>query len=250
VVEYTQLPQEAPLVLPSDDDDDHHQEDKKEAKCIPTTTVLHLHKLPHQKIKHESKKGSHSGGQVQLTSFKNGGGGGSRDGNTPRRNGCPTTKETDIDIDIGIHDGEQPSHKRWPVAGKICVNDLFVRYDSYSPTHTAAATSTNEGAAAGATSDLSNSKTTEGAPAKAAAAAAPAKAAAAAAGGGAAGITEAALKGVSFVMEAGSRVGVVGRTGSGKSTLVAALLRLIEPLHVKKREQHCSPPPRTLRCCV
>eukprot|EP00249_Psilotum_nudum_P023830 c28999_g1_i2 orf=516-5060(-) len=37
------------------------------------------------------------------------------------------------------------------------------------------------------------------------------------------------LKGVSFTIEGGQKVGVVGRTGSGKSTLVQAIFRLIEP---------------------
>jgi ATP-binding cassette subfamily C (CFTR/MRP) protein 4 len=36
------------------------------------------------------------------------------------------------------------------------------------------------------------------------------------------------LRGITFKIEGGSRVGVVGRTGSGKSTLVQALLRLLE----------------------
>lgn len=36
------------------------------------------------------------------------------------------------------------------------------------------------------------------------------------------------LKGLSFNIEGGTRVGIVGRTGSGKSTLVQALLRLLE----------------------
>jgi ATP-binding cassette subfamily C (CFTR/MRP) protein 4 len=36
------------------------------------------------------------------------------------------------------------------------------------------------------------------------------------------------LCGVSFKIEGGSRVGIVGRTGGGKSTLVQALLRLLE----------------------
>ena len=36
------------------------------------------------------------------------------------------------------------------------------------------------------------------------------------------------LKGLTFKIEGGSRVGVVGRTGGGKSTLVQSLLRLLE----------------------
>jgi ATP-binding cassette subfamily C (CFTR/MRP) protein 4 len=35
------------------------------------------------------------------------------------------------------------------------------------------------------------------------------------------------LRGVSLALQAGSRVGVIGRTGAGKSSLVAALLRLV-----------------------
>lgn len=37
------------------------------------------------------------------------------------------------------------------------------------------------------------------------------------------------LKGVSLDIAAGSKLGVVGRTGSGKSTLVSALFRIVEP---------------------
>jgi len=38
------------------------------------------------------------------------------------------------------------------------------------------------------------------------------------------------LRNLSFVIKPGSRVGVVGRTGAGKSTLVAALLRLVDTI--------------------
>ncbi|XP_050231387.1 ABC transporter C family member 8 isoform X2 [Mercurialis annua] len=37
------------------------------------------------------------------------------------------------------------------------------------------------------------------------------------------------LKGISCVFDEGTRVGVVGRTGSGKTTLISALFRLVEP---------------------
>lgn len=37
------------------------------------------------------------------------------------------------------------------------------------------------------------------------------------------------LKGLSFVTSPGERLGVVGRTGAGKSSLLLALLRIVEP---------------------
>ena len=41
--------------------------------------------------------------------------------------------------------------------------------------------------------------------------------------------TELVLKGVNFEIQSGQRVGVVGRTGAGKSSLMLCLLRLVEP---------------------
>ncbi|KAF7585561.1 hypothetical protein BBP40_010653 [Aspergillus hancockii] len=40
-----------------------------------------------------------------------------------------------------------------------------------------------------------------------------------------------ALKGISFIVPAGSKVGVCGRTGSGKSTLISTLSRMIDLRH-------------------
>lgn len=37
------------------------------------------------------------------------------------------------------------------------------------------------------------------------------------------------LKGISLTIQGGEKIGVVGRTGSGKSTLIQVLFRLIEP---------------------
>ena len=37
------------------------------------------------------------------------------------------------------------------------------------------------------------------------------------------------LKGITCTFKEGTRVGIVGRTGSGKSTLVSALFRLVDP---------------------
>lgn len=37
------------------------------------------------------------------------------------------------------------------------------------------------------------------------------------------------LRGVSFTIAAGEKVGLVGRTGSGKSSIFLALFRMVEP---------------------
>ena len=40
---------------------------------------------------------------------------------------------------------------------------------------------------------------------------------------------EQVLKGISFIVTSGERIGIVGRTGAGKSSLMLSLFRIIEP---------------------
>ena len=38
------------------------------------------------------------------------------------------------------------------------------------------------------------------------------------------------LKDVSFSIEDGEKIGIVGRTGAGKSSIIQAIFRIVEPL--------------------
>merc|ERR1712176_1122533 len=49
------------------------------------------------------------------------------------------------------------------------------------------------------------------------------------------------LKGLNVRIEGGSRVGVVGRTGSGKSSLLLVLMRIVEPALSKEDEEYVAP---------
>ncbi len=41
------------------------------------------------------------------------------------------------------------------------------------------------------------------------------------------------LKGVTFNIAAGDKIGICGRTGSGKSSLIVSLFRIVEPYKVR-----------------
>ena len=53
--------------------------------------------------------------------------------------------------------------------------------------------------------------------------------------------TNAALKNITFTIEAGKSLAIVGRTGAGKSTLADIILGVIDPDHGNVRISHCPP---------
>merc|ERR1719223_948664 len=46
------------------------------------------------------------------------------------------------------------------------------------------------------------------------------------------------IKGLNVEIAGGSRVGVVGRTGSGKSSLLLTLMRIVEPANISEKHYH------------
>ena len=98
---------------------------------------------------------------------------------------------------------------RWPMSGKIEIRDLTLRYDS---TWQQSSEDPHKSMLSGETKRREVATTAPPPDTEE---------------GGEA--SRAALFGVSFVVPPGSRLGIVGRTGSGKSSLLSAIARLFEP---------------------
>lgn len=58
-----------------------------------------------------------------------------------------------------------------------------------------------------------------------------------------------AVQGVTFDIAAGEKVGICGRTGSGKSSLIVSLFRIVEPYQVRRLAPAMSAP-RSMLLCV